>query len=50
MMPRCIAWMRFVIFYNRFVSLEDLTEFISATDVYVTPYLNAAPITPGMLV
>lgn len=26
-----------VIFYNRFVSLDDLKEFIGATDIYVTP-------------
>jgi len=38
-----------VIFYNRFVSLDDLTEFIGATDVYVTPYLNEAQITSGTL-
>ena len=38
-----------VIFDNRFVTLEDLTEFIGATDVYVTPYLNEAQITSGTL-
>ena len=38
-----------VIFYNRFVTLDDLTEFIGATDVYVTPYLNEAQITSGTL-
>ena len=38
-----------VIFYNRFVTLEDLTEFICATDIYVTPYLNEAQITSGTL-
>jgi len=38
-----------VIFFNRFVSLEDLTEFIGATDIYVTPYLNEAQITSGTL-
>jgi glycosyltransferase involved in cell wall biosynthesis len=38
-----------VIFYNRFVSLEDLKEFIGATDVYITPYLNEAQITSGTL-
>ncbi len=38
-----------VIFYNRFVSLEDLTEFIGAADVYLTPYLNPAQITSGTL-
>lgn len=38
-----------VIFYNRFVELEELTEFIQAADIYVTPYLNAAQITSGTL-
>ncbi len=38
-----------VIFYNRFVSLEDLTEFIAATDIYLTPYLNEEQITSGSL-
>ena len=38
-----------VIFHNRFVSLDDLKEFIGATDIYVTPYLNEAQITSGTL-
>ncbi|MGE3819890.1 MAG: glycosyltransferase family 4 protein [Isosphaeraceae bacterium] len=38
-----------VIFYNRFVGLEELTEFIRAADLYVTPYLNPAQITSGTL-
>jgi len=38
-----------VIFYNRFVELKELTEFIRAADVYVTPYLNVAQITSGTL-
>jgi glycosyltransferase involved in cell wall biosynthesis len=38
-----------VIFYNRFVSLEELIQFISAADIYVTPYLSAAQITSGTL-
>ena len=38
-----------VIFYNRFVSLDDLKEFIGATDIYLTPYLNEAQITSGTL-
>ena len=29
-----------VIFYNRFVSLEELIEFIGAADIYITPYLE----------
>jgi glycosyltransferase involved in cell wall biosynthesis len=38
-----------VIFYNRFVELKELTQFIRAADVYVTPYLNPAQITSGTL-
>ncbi len=38
-----------VIFYNRFVSLEELTEFIGAADLYITPYLNPKQITSGTL-
>lgn len=38
-----------VIFYNRFVSPEDLKEFIGATDIYLTPYLNEAQVTSGTL-
>lgn len=38
-----------VIFYNRFVSIEELIEFIGAADIYITPYLNEAQITSGTL-
>lgn len=38
-----------VIFHNRFVTSEELTEFIGATDIYLTPYLNEAQITSGTL-
>ena len=38
-----------VIFYNRFVSLEELTQFIGAADIYITPYLNPAQSTSGAL-
>lgn len=38
-----------VIFYNRFVSLEELNEFIGAADIYITPYRNPAQITSGTL-
>lgn len=40
---------RNVIFYNRFVELDELKEFIGAADLYVTPYLNEAQITSGTL-
>jgi len=38
-----------VIFYNQFVELENLKEFIGAADLYITPYLNEAQITSGTL-
>lgn len=38
-----------VIFYNQFVTLEELVEFIGAADIYITPYLNPAQIVSGTL-
>ncbi len=38
-----------VVFVNRFVELKELTEFIGAADIYITPYLDAAQITSGTL-
>jgi glycosyltransferase involved in cell wall biosynthesis len=38
-----------VIFYNQFVDLENLKEFIGAADLYITPYLTEAQITSGTL-
>jgi glycosyltransferase involved in cell wall biosynthesis len=38
-----------VIFYNRFVTLEELKDFIGAADIYITPYLNESQITSGTL-
>ncbi|MDF1811263.1 MAG: glycosyltransferase family 4 protein [Verrucomicrobiales bacterium] len=38
-----------VIFHDRFVSLDELKEFIGAADIYVTPYLNEAQVTSGTL-
>ena len=38
-----------VIFHNRFVSAEELTEFLGAADLYVTPYLNTAQAVSGTL-
>ena len=38
-----------VIFYNRFVTQEELKEFIGAADIYITPYLNESQITSGTL-
>ncbi len=38
-----------VIFHDRFVSQAELTEFLAAADVYVTPSLNPAQSTSGTL-
>jgi glycosyltransferase involved in cell wall biosynthesis len=38
-----------MVFHDRFVSQEELTEFLSAADIYITPYLNAEQITSGTL-
>ncbi len=38
-----------VIFYNQFVELENLKEFIGAADLYITPYLSESQITSGTL-
>ena len=38
-----------MIFQNRFVSQAELTEFLSAADIYVTPYLKAEQSTSGTL-
>jgi len=38
-----------VIFQNRFVSPEELVEFIGAADIYITPYHNEAQVVSGTL-
>ena len=38
-----------VIFFKRFVALNDLLDFIAMSDVYASPYLNEAQITSGAL-
>jgi glycosyltransferase involved in cell wall biosynthesis len=38
-----------VIFYNQFVTLDELVEFIGAADIYITPYQNPARIVSGTL-
>jgi predicted ATPase len=38
-----------MVFHNRFVSQDELTEFLSATDIYITPYLQPEQITSGTL-
>ena len=36
-------------FYNQFVELDNLLEYLGAADIYITPYLNPAQITSGTL-
>jgi glycosyltransferase involved in cell wall biosynthesis len=38
-----------VMFVNRYVDDQQLSEYIGAADIYLTPYLNAAQITSGTL-
>jgi glycosyltransferase involved in cell wall biosynthesis len=38
-----------VVFFNRFVELDELMRFIGASDIYLTPYLTEAQITSGTL-
>ncbi len=38
-----------VIFYDRFVTLEELTRFLASCDIYVTPYLDMNQIISGTL-
>src|SRR5580692_6847790 len=41
--------LKHVVFFNRFVELEELTRFIGAADIYLTPYLTESQITSGTL-
>jgi len=36
-------------FVNKFVSEEELVNYLTAAEIYVTPYLNEAQITSGTL-
>src|SRR5271167_8922 len=38
-----------VIFHNRFVSPEEMVEFIGAADIYITPYQHEAQVVSGTL-
>ena len=48
-MARRLGVEKNVLFVNRYVSNEELCEYIGATDIYITPYLNEAQITSGTL-
>ncbi len=38
-----------LVFINKFVSEEELFNYLTASDIYITPYLNEAQITSGTL-
>ncbi len=38
-----------VMFLNEFINVQDLFKYLSASDIYITPYLNEAQITSGTL-
>lgn len=38
-----------VMFLNEFIETDDLFKYLSASDIYITPYLNEAQITSGTL-
>ncbi len=38
-----------VLFLNEFIDVQDLFKYLSATDIYITPYLNESQITSGTL-
>lgn len=38
-----------VVFLNEFISTQNLFKYLSASDIYITPYLNEAQITSGTL-
>lgn len=48
-LARGLGLERNVIFENRYLSLEDIILYLTATDVYVTPYLNPRQVASGTL-
>ena len=48
-MAKDLGVQKHVVFFNRFVELEELKRFIGAADIYLTPYLTEAQITSGTL-
>ena len=48
-MAKDLGVQKHVMFFNRFVELDELMRFIGAADIYLTPYLTEAQITSGTL-
>lgn len=49
LLAKSLGVQKHVVFFNRFVELEELMRFIGAADIYLTPYLTEAQITSGTL-
>jgi len=49
MLSKDLGVQKHLVFFNRFVELEELMRFIGAADIYLTPYLTEAQITSGTL-
>ncbi len=48
-MAKDLGVQKHVVFFNRFVELDELMRFIGAADIYLTPYLTETQITSGTL-
>jgi glycosyltransferase involved in cell wall biosynthesis len=48
-LAKSLGVQKHVVFFNRFVELEELMRFIGAADIYLTPYLTEAQIISGTL-
>ncbi len=48
-MAQDLGVQKHVVFFNRFVELDELLRFIGAADIYITPYLTENQITSGTL-
>ncbi len=46
---KTLALENHVLFLNEFIEQDDLFRYLSAADIYITPYLNEAQITSGTL-
>ncbi len=46
---KTLALEKHVLFLNEFIEQNDLFRYLSAADIYITPYLNEAQITSGTL-
>ena len=48
-MAKDLGVQKHVVFFNRFVGIDELIRFLGAADIYITPYLTETQITSGTL-